>query len=269
MNPLEKYNARVSQVNSLLCVGLDSDIQYIPREFRDEAFPQFTFNHWIIEQTHSFASAYKPNVAYYEARGDRGLTELKMTMDYLHERYPDIFTICDAKRADIGSTNACYAESIFDWLGFDAVTLHPYPGKVALQPFLDREDKCSIILCRTSTPGSRELQDLQIDGKSLWEIVAERVSNEWNAHNNCMLVVGANYPNELKRARELVGNMTLLVLGVGTQAASVRRAVEAGLNSEGRGMILNSSRSIIFAEDPKTAARALRDEINQWRNGQK
>ncbi len=265
MNVLEKFNTRADQSNSLLCVGLDSDIRYLPRQFRDDPFPQFAFNHWIIQQTHQYVSAYKPNLAYYEACGDRGMAELKMTMDFLHERYPQILTICDAKRADIGSANALYAEAIFDWLGFDAVTLHPYSGKVALQPFLEREDKCSIILCRTSNPGSREFQDLEVGNKPLWEVVAERVCHEWNAHNNCMLVVAANYPDELKRARKLVDDMTLLIPGVGTQSESIRKAVEVGMNSQGKGVILNCSRSIIFADDPRSIARQMQEEINRWR----
>jgi orotidine-5'-phosphate decarboxylase len=266
MNPLDKYAARVDQSNSLLCVGLDTDIRYLPRQFRDDPFPQFAFNHWIIEQTHHYVCAFKPNMAFYEACGDRGVAELKMTLDYLRERHPDIFTICDAKRADVGTINARYVESIFDWMGFDAVTLQPYPGKVALQPFLERIDKCSIILCRTSSPGLHDLQDLQIGSQPLWEVVAERVYQDWNVHNNCMLVVGANFPSELKRARDLVGDMTLLVPGVGIQGSSIRHVVEAGLNSAHRGVIVNSSRSVIFADDPAGVARRLRDEINQWRS---
>ena len=155
-------------------------------------------------------------------------------------------------------------EAIFYWLGFDAVTLHPYSDKVALQPFLERADKCSIILCWTSNPGSREFQDLEVGDKLVWEVVAECICREWNMHNNCMLVVAANYPDELKRARKLVDEMTLLILGVGTQSESIHRAVAAGMNAEHKGMILNCSGSIIFAEDPHAVARQMQEEINRW-----
>lgn len=265
MNAIEKYNERVDRAKSLLCVGLDSDIDKLPERFKKESAPQFAFNRWIIEQTHEFASAYKPNMAFYEARGDIGLRELKMTLNYLYHFHPDILTICDAKRADIGSTNTGYVTAIFDWLGFDAVTLHPYLGKEALQPFLTRKEKGCIILCRTSNPSSGELQDLLIAGVPLWQVIAERVRDDWNSHNNCMLVVGGTYPDELKRVRELMGEMTLLVPGIGVQGGNTQQTVRAGMNSSGKGMIINSSRGIIFAENPAQAARQLRDEINQYR----
>ena len=254
MNPVDKFNNRAEKINSLLCVGLDT-----------VAENQFEFNKKIIEQTHEFAAAYKPNAAFYEARGSKGLDELKKTMDYLHENHPDIFTTYDAKRADIGSTNKGYVAAIFDWLGFDAITLHPYFGKEALEPFLEREDKVSIILCRTSNPGAGEFQDLESGGKSFWQIVAEKVSIDWNASNNCMLVVGATYPNEMKKVREIAGDMTFLVPGIGAQGGDVKAAVESGLNSQKKGMIINSSRGIILAEDPAAEARKLRDEINDYR----
>lgn len=265
MNPLEKYDARVDQSNSLLCIGLDSDIKYIPRQFRDDPFPQFAFNRWIIEETYQYVAAYKPNTAFYEARGDRGLAELKMTIDYLQERHPTILTICDARRGDVNPTNMGYVEAIFDWLGFDAVTIHPYPGKQAAQSFLDRTDKCSIILCRTSNPGGKELQDVEVNGKPLWQIVAEKVYGEWNTNNNCMLMVAATYPPEIQQARALVGEMTLLAPGVGTQGGALKKVVEGGLNADGKGLIINSARSIIFSENPATSAKRLRDEINQHR----
>ena len=237
-------------LNSLLCVGLDSALWQLPERFRSENTPQFAFNRWIIEQTHPFVSAYKPNIAFYEARGDQGLRELKMTIDYLNEQHPDIFTICDAKRADIGTTNEGYVEAIFDWLGFDAITLHPYLGREALQPFLERMDKACIILCRTSNSGAGEFQDLRIDGKPLWQVVAETVHEEWNVNGNCMLVVGATYPDELRQVRTLVGEMTLLVPGIGVQGGSVNQVINAGLNSDKRGLIINAARSVIFTADP-------------------
>ncbi len=265
MNVIEKYERRANAVNSLVCVGLDSVIEQMPERFRAEKEPQFAFNRWIIEQTHSFVSAYKPNIAFYEARGDQGLRELKQTVDTLREQHPDILIICDAKRGDIDSTSVGYAKEIFDWLGCDAVTLNPYQGKTALQPFLKRADKGCIILCRTSNPGAGEFQDLLIDGKALWQVIAENVAREWNASGNCMLVVGANQPDELRQVRALVGEMTILVPGVGTQGGSVEQAVSVGKNAQSKGLIVNASRSVIFAADPAAAAQQLRDEINRWR----
>ncbi len=265
MDAVSKFNARADAVGSLLCVGLDSAWEKLPERFRREPEPQLAFNRWIIEQTHPYAAAYKPNMAFYEARGEQGWRALRDTMDILRAEHPDILTICDAKRADIGSTNAGYVQAIFDDLGFDAVTLHPYLGREALAPFLERADKGCIILCRTSNPGAGELQDLSVGGKPLWQVVAETVRDSWNVHGNCMLVVGATYPDELRRVRALVGEMTLLVPGIGAQGGNVAATVQAGLNSARKGMIINASRSIIFADDPAAEARTLRDAINAYR----
>ncbi len=265
MNPVEKYNQRAKEINSLLCVGLDADFEKIPERFKTMEFPQFEFNKYIIEETHEYTAAYKPNTAFYEARGDAGMRELKMTMEYLIQNHPAIFTICDAKRADIGNTNEGYVNSIFDWLGFDAVTLHPYLGQEALQPFLDRSDKASIILCRTSNPGAGEFQDLESSGKKLWETVAEKVASDWNKNNNCMLVVGATYPEEMKKIREIAGDMTFLVPGIGAQGGNVEEVMKAGLNSAGLGLIISSSRGIIFADNPKEEAKKLCEEIRKYK----
>lgn len=265
MTITDKYEARARSASSLVCVGLDSDYERLPRDFQRQALPQYAFNRWIIRETHAYASAYKINTAFYEARGDRGMNELHLTVDYIHQKHPDIVTICDAKRADIGSTNTGYVSAIFDRMNFDAVTLHPYLGREALAPFLERADRACIILCRTSNPGAGELQDLRVDGKPLWQIVAEQVRDHWNANGNCMLVAGATYPDELAQIRALVGDMTLLVPGVGAQGASVEATLKAGLNRHGLGIIINASRSIIWADNPAAAAQALRDEINQYR----
>jgi orotidine-5'-phosphate decarboxylase len=226
-------------------------------------FPQFEFNKWIIDQTHEYAAAYKPNSAFYEARGDQGIRELKMTMEYLISNYPDIVTILDAKRGDIGNTNNGYIEFIFDWLGFDAFTVHPYMGQESVQPILDRSDKCPIILCRTSNPGSGDLQDLEVEGKPLWQIVAEKVSTKWNTNDNCMLVVGATYPEEMKKIRSIVGDMTFLVPGIGAQGGDIKSVIESGADQNGRGLIINSGRAIIFVESPKVEAQKLRDQIRE------
>jgi orotidine-5'-phosphate decarboxylase len=262
MKIIDKFNVRADSVGSFLCVGLDSDAAQIPSEFRKDDRPQFAFNRWVIDQTHHFAAAFKFNSAFYEARGEAGWHELHLSMEYLRETCPDVLTICDAKRADIGNTNNGYVKAIFDELGFDAVTLHPYLGREALQPFLSRVDKGSIILCRTSNPGAGELQDLQVEGRPLWQIIAEKVSGEWNANGNCLLVVGATYPNEMRQIRAVSSNMTFLVPGIGAQGGDIGAVVEAGLNALGKGLILTASRSIIFAKNPGEAARATRDQIN-------
>jgi orotidine-5'-phosphate decarboxylase len=262
---LEKYSRRAHAIDSLLCVGLDSSLDKIPARFLDAEFPQFAFNQWIINETAEYTSAYKPNMAFYEARGLQGLAELQMTMEYLQSHYPDIVTVCDAKRADIGNTNHGYVASIFDVLGFDAITLHPYLGAEALAPFLERGDKACIILCRTSNPGAGEFQDLDTGGRPLWQAVAEKVSRNWNANGNCMLVVGATYPAEMRKIRAIAPNMTFLVPGIGAQGGDVSAVVAAGLDADGKGLMINSSRGIIFSDDPALAARTLRDEINAAR----
>ncbi len=272
MNILDKYNQRAKKIDSLLCVGLDADFDKIPKTFLKKKFPQFEFNKWIIEETQEYAVAFKANSAFYEARGDKGIKELKMTMDYLRKNHPDIFLICDCKRADIGNTNNGYVLSIFDWLNFDAITLHPYLGKEALLPFLDRKDKGCIILCRTSNPGAGELQDLKVKGprhggasKPIWQIVAEKVSKNWNKNNNCLLVVGATYPREMKKIRSITGEMTFLVPGIGAQGGDLKETLKAGLNSQGLGLIINSSRDVIFSNNPKIEAQKLRDEIRKYK----
>lgn len=265
MNVIDKYNSRADDINSLLCVGMDSELAKLPEKFKAMELSQFEFNKFIIEQTHEFTACYKLNIAFYEARGEQGLRELKMTMDFLWEHHADIMTICDAKRADIGNTNRGYVAEILDWLGFDAMTLHPYLGKEALSPFLERADKGAIILCRTSNPGAGEFQDLESDGKMLWQIVAEKVSRDWNALGNCLLVVGATYPEEMKVIRQLAPELTFLVPGIGAQGGTVEEAVNAGLDASGRGLIIHSARGIIFSDDPRASALQMRDEINTAR----
>jgi orotidine-5'-phosphate decarboxylase len=265
MNIIEKLNARMDAIDSLVCVGLDSDIMQIPVPYRYDPQPQFEFNRHIIEQTHTYAAAYKPNIAFYEARGEQGWHELRLTMDYLHQNHPDVMTICDAKRGDNRTTNAGYVRAIFDELDFDAVTLHPYLGQEALEPFLSRADKACIILCRTSNPGAREIQDFDIGGKPLWLKIAEKVAQDWNNHQNCMLVMGATYPDEIRQVRQVVGDMPLLVPGVGLQGGDVAQTVRGGRDKQGRGVLINASRSIIFDAQPANAARDLRDAINAHR----
>jgi len=265
MKALAKLNQRIDAADSLLCVGLDSDFPRLPEAFTHYEYPLFVFNRWIIEQTHAHVCAYKLNMAFYEARGERGCNSLRQTMEYLHLNHPDIVTICDGKHGDIGSSSDAYARAVFDYYGFDAATVNPYLGRDALLPFLQRADRACIVLCRTSNPGAGEFQDLDVGGRPLWQAVAENVRDTWNSAGNCMLVVGATYPDELRRVRALVGDMPLLVPGVGAQGGDVAAVVRAGLDSTGRGLVVSASRAVIFAENPATAARDLRASINAHR----
>lgn len=268
----QKYDAIVKKNNSLVCVGLDSDWEKLPDTVKKEKYPQFAFNKVIIDATHDLVSAYKPNSAFYEYLGSEGIRQLKLTCDYIHDSYPDIPIILDAKRADIGSTNKGYVSYAFDYLRVDAITLHPYLGKEALQPFLDRKDKGLIILCRTSNPGAGEFQDLETAGEPLYIKVAKQVTQVWNTNKNCLMVVGATYPKELAQIRKLTGDMTFLVPGIGAQGGDIEKTVSAGLNSKKAGMIINSSRGIIFvssgldfAEKAREVTEKLKNTINKYR----
>lgn len=250
---------------SLVCVGLDSELAKLPERFQGDAMPQFAFNRWIVEETVEYVASYKLNAAFYEARGVQGVAEMQATARWIHETYPHLVTICDAKRADIGNTNRGYAQSIFDAMEFDAVTLHPWLGGEALAPFLERRDKLSIVLCRTSNAGAGELQDLVCDGQPMWQHVATRVAGSWNEHGNCALVVGATWPEEMRVVRSVAPELPLLVPGIGAQGGDVRAVVEAGLDAVGGGLMIASSRAVIFADDPGAEARKLHESIETAR----
>jgi len=269
---MEKLKNIISKNDSLVFVGLDSDITKLPLHLKNSEFPQFDFNKEIVDATADLVCAYKPNTAFYEAQGETGIKELKMTCDYIVQNYPHIPIILDAKRADIGNTNNGYVNFAYDYLGADMITLHPYLGQEALTPFLDRKDKGNVILCRTSNPGSGELQSLEINGKKIFEVVAEQVVTKWNKNNNCLLVMGATYPEELKTIRSLDDNMFFLVPGIGVQGGDLEKTLSSGLNSEKSGLIINSSRGIIFADSTenfaataRTETLKLREEINRHR----
>ncbi len=265
MDIAEKFNKRADKVNSLLSVGLDPDFDKLPEKYKQMEHPQFEFNKFIMDETHEYAAVFKPNIAFYEKRGDKGFQELKMTVDYAKEKYPDVYLIVDCKRGDIGNTNMGYVEAMYDWFGFDAATMSPYMGKESILPFLERKDKACIVLCRTSNPGAGEFQDLIYGGKPLWQIVAESVAGDWNYNGNCMLVMGVTYPEEMKKGREICGDMTFLCPGYGPQGGNIGEWIKYGLNSEKKGMVINSSRAIIFSKNPREEARKLRDEINKYR----
>ncbi|MFA6081516.1 MAG: orotidine-5'-phosphate decarboxylase [Patescibacteria group bacterium] len=267
----EKLDKIVKKNKSLICVGLDSDIEKLSAGGKvypistptEQYLSQLSFNKTIIEATHDLVCAYKLNTAFYESIGHEGVNALKDTCDYLVKKYPEIPIIIDAKRADIGNTNKGYVQFVFTYLSGDAVTVHPYLGEEAIRPFLDKKDKGVIILCRTSNPGAGEFQDLLVDGKPLYKVIAENVASKWNANKNCMLVVGATYPDELKEVRKIVGDMTLLVPGIGAQGGDLEATLKAGLNSKKLGLMINSSRGIIFAQNPREEAMKLRNEINK------
>lgn len=268
----QKLEAIVAKNNSLLCVGLDPVLEKLPKHIQKKTYPFFEFNKEIIDATHGLVCCYKPNAAFYEALGEKGIGELKKTCDYLRENYPEIPTLLDFKRGDIGNTNKAYAQFAFDYLGVDAVTVQPYLGQEALFEYLDRKDKGIFVLCKTSNPGSGEIQNLLVDDKPLYQVIAERAAKQWNKFGNCMLVVGATYPQELQQVRDLVGNMALLVPGLGAQGGEVESMMAAGLNSEKSGMIINSSRDILyassekdFAQKAREKAQELRDTINKYR----
>jgi orotidine-5'-phosphate decarboxylase len=256
--------------DSLVCVGLDSDYDQLPttvKNLRSVEEAMFTFNRDIIDATYDLVCAYKPNAAFYEAQGDAGFRALIRTVSYIRETYAHIPIILDAKRADIGNTNLGYVQAAFDIIGVDAITVHPYLGKEALAPFLACKEKGIIVLAKTTNPGAGEFQDLPV-GESqepLYQAVARNVAKTWNTNGNCALVVGATYPEDLKKVRAIVGDMPILIPGIGTQGAEVAETVIAGKDSRGCGMIINSSRGIIFASGGNDFAMCARKTTEQLR----
>lgn len=272
MNFHDKFINVVKKNNSLVCVGLDSDIDKLPAIIKQHENPQFTFNKAIVDATHDLVCCYKPNPAFYEAYGNQGIKELKLTCEYIRGIYPDIPIIIDAKRGDIGNTNEGYAKYVFDYLNADAITVMPYMGIESLSCFFKREGKGIIVGCHSSNPGAKEFQELEINGKPLYEIVAEELMKQYGDNPNTMMFMGATYPKQLTDIRKIVGDMTFLVPGVGSQGGDVESFVKAGLNSKNAGLIINSSRGIIFAsseqdfaEKAKEETEKLRDEINKYR----
>lgn len=253
--------------DSLVCVGLDPEIERFPSALAQHASPIFQFNRAIIDATADLVCAYKPQFAHYAAY--EAEDQLERTIEYIHRSHPGVPVILDSKRGDVGNTAERYAIEAFERYGADAVTVNPYLGGDALEPFLKHADKGVIVLCRTSNPGARELQDLEVDGRKLYHRVAELAARRWNSRGNCLLVVGATYPRELAEVREITGNMPFLVPGVGAQGGDVDQAVRNGQTPDGTGLIISSSRSILYAssgEDFAAAARkatmTLREQIN-------
>ncbi|MEI6045780.1 MAG: orotidine-5'-phosphate decarboxylase [Chloroflexota bacterium] len=250
-----------------LCVGLDSDYEQLPTHLHS-AFPNvqdslFEFNRQIIVATARWVSAFKPNLAFYEQSGLPGLMALKRTCDFLKKNYPDIPIILDAKRGDIGNTNRGYATSFFDYYGADAVTVQPYLGREALVPFLSHSDKHIFVLCRTSNPGGAEIQKLLVEGEPLYLKIARLVQDDWNRLDNVGLVAGATYPEEIAAIRAVAPDLPLLIPGVGSQGGDLVSALKNGLDRHGGGVIINSSRSIIYASEGEDFAEAAGKEAEK------
>jgi orotidine-5'-phosphate decarboxylase len=251
-------------------VGLDPEPEKIPQMLRGHAQSLFEFNRRIVDATAPFACCFKPQFAHYAALGAED--QLLATIQYIHDKHPGVQVILDSKRGDIGSTAAKYADESFKRYNADAVTVNPYLGFDSVEPYLQWQDRGVIVLCRTSNPGAKDFQDLESSGKRLYRHVAERVANQWNKYGNCMLVIGATYPAELTEIRAVVGDLPFLVPGVGAQGGDVAAAVRAGKTADGLGLVLNSSRAILYASGGEdfaaaagVAARTLRDQINLHR----
>ncbi len=254
---------------SLVCVGLDPVMERLPESCRREGRPYLAFNRQLIEATADLVCAYKPQIAHYAACGAED--ELAATITFIHERYPDIPVILDAKRGDIGNTAARYADEAFARYQADAVTVNPYLGGDSLAPFLAYRERGVVILCRTSNPGGAQLQGLETGSGPLYLEVARLAAQEWNYNGNVLLVVGATWPEELARVRETVASIPLLVPGIGAQGGDLEAVLKAGLRADGGGLVINSARGIIYAGQgadfaaARRAASRLRDQINRFR----
>ena len=246
MTPKELRN-QIRLKKSFLCVGLDADITKIPQHLLSSNDPIFEFNRQIIDVTHPYTVAYKPNIAFYEAQGLKGWISLQKTIDYLNKNYPDIFTIADAKRGDIGNTSTQYAKAFFDILNFDALTIAPYMGRDSVEPFLAFKDKTSILLALTSNDGGADFQNLKVGEDELYEKVIKKALTYKNS-DNLMFVVGATRPEYLKKVRKLVPNHFFLVPGVGAQGGTVADVCKNACNANGD-VLINSSRGVIYASN--------------------
>ena len=240
---------QIKRKKSFLCIGLDTDINKIPKFLLDTDDPIFEFNKKIIDATNSYCVAYKPNIAFYESLGLNGWKALEKTINYINSYYPEIFTIADAKRGDIGNTSSMYAKAYFETLNFDSITINPYMGKDSVEPFLEYQNKHTIILALTSNVGAFDFQTKNIadNSKKLYEEVI-RTSTSWKNSNQLMYVVGATKASYLKEIRNIVPNNFLLIPGVGAQGGDLKEVCDNGLNNE-VGLLINSSRSIIYASN--------------------
>ncbi|HEY5763119.1 MAG TPA: orotidine-5'-phosphate decarboxylase [Rhodocyclaceae bacterium] len=258
--------------NTLLCVGLDPDPKKSPAHLAGRPDAILAFCREIVDATADLVCCFKPQIAYFAAQ--RAEDQLEALIAHIHEQHPGTPVILDAKRGDIGSTAEQYAIEAFERFRADAITVNPYMGRDSVEPYLAYPDKGVILLCRTSNPGGSDLQFLDVGGEKLYERVARLVASEWNASGNCALVVGATFPTEIARVREITGEMPLLVPGIGAQGGDIEATLKAGQTAGGGGLMINSSRAILyagkgedFAAKAREAAIATRDAINAHRHG--
>lgn len=252
---------QIHKKQSFLCIGLDTDLEKIPAHLLEEEDPIFAFNKAIIDATHHLSVAYKPNTAFYEAYGIKGWQALEKTIQYLNVNHPEIFTIADAKRGDIGNTSTRYAKAFFEDLEFDSVTIAPYMGKDSVEPFLAFKNKHTILLALTSNQGAYDFQTKLVDGKELYKIVLE-TAQTYNGSENLMYVVGATKASFLTEIRELVPNNFLLVPGVGAQGGSLEEVCKYGMNNQ-VGLLINSSRGIIYSSNNTDFAEAAAESAKE------
>lgn len=263
----ERMQKAWSASNSLVCVGLDPDVAKIPPRFASTSQPIFNFNKEIIDATHDVVCAYKPQIAFYSAVGAE--RQLEATIGYIRDRAPNAIVILDSKRGDVGNTATAYAAEAFDRYRADAVTVNPYMGEDSVRPFIKEASRAAIVLCRTSNSGARDFQDLLVDGKPLYQHVAKRAAQEWNQLRNVLFVVGATYPEEMALLRKAHPEVTFLVPGIGAQGGDLKATLDNGLDARKQGLMISSSRQIIFAggqDAIRKAALTLRDEINALRS---
>lgn len=252
---------QIRKKESFLCIGLDTDLDKVPKHLLQEEDPIFAFNKAIIDATHHLCVAYKPNTAFYEAYGIKGWQALEKTINYLNSNYPEIFTIADAKRGDIGNTSTRYAKAFFEDLGFDSVTIAPYMGRDSVEPFLAFKDKHTILLALTSNKGAFDFQTKKVEGKELYKQVLE-ISKTYENSENLMYVVGATKATFLTEIRNIIPNSFLLVPGVGAQGGSLVEVCKYGM-SDNVGLLVNSSRGIIYASDQENFAQASAEKAKE------
>ncbi len=254
----QHLTTQINQKKSFLCIGLDVDVEKIPQHLQNAEFPIFEFNKAIIDATHDLAVAFKPNTAFYEAHGVKGWQSLGKTIEYIKQNYPEIFTIADAKRGDIGNTSSMYAKAFLEDMGFDSVTVAPYMGKDSVEPFLAFENKFAIMLALTSNEGAFDFQTKTVDGKELYKQVIE-TSKTWQNAERLMYVVGATKAEYFTEIRKLLPNSFFLVPGIGAQGGSLQEVCKYGL-AKNVGLLVNSSRGIIYASAGDDFAERAREE---------
>tara|TARA_A200000113_G_scaffold118380_1_gene106209 strand:- start:12 stop:839 length:828 start_codon:yes stop_codon:yes gene_type:complete len=256
-----KLSSLIEQIKlkkSYLCVGIDPDLEKIPKHIKNQSDPIYTFSKSIIDSTVKFAVAFKFNIAFFEAYGIDGLVSLEKLIKYVNKQYPDVFTIADAKRGDIGNSSSRYAEAFFEKFGFDSITVSPYMGRDSIEPFLSFENRHTIILALTSNSGAEDFQFISSEGKKVYEHVIIE-SKKWNGNENIMYVVGATKASYLKKVRKLIPDSFLLIPGVGTQGGSLEEVSSLGINKN-IGILVNSSRAIIYASNKEDFAEKAMKE---------